>query len=42
MSSLHPPTFQDVLAAHKRVKPYLAPTPLYHYPLLSELVGAEV
>jgi threonine dehydratase len=30
------------LAAHKRIAPYLAPTPLYYYPLLSELVGAEV
>lgn len=42
MSHLQPPTFQDVLAAHKRIKPYLRPTPLYHYPLLDELVGAEV
>ncbi len=41
-SSLQPPTFQDVLAAHKRIAPHLAPTPLHHYPLLSELVGTEI
>jgi threonine dehydratase len=41
MSTPQPPTFQDVLAAHKRIAPYLRPTPLHHYPLLSELVGAE-
>jgi len=42
MSSLEAPTFVDVLAAQKRIEPYLPPTPLYHYPLLSQLVGAEV
>jgi threonine dehydratase len=42
MSSLQPPTFQDVLAAQKRISSHLPPTPLHHYPLLSELVGAEV
>ena len=42
MSTLQAPTFQDVLAARKRIAPYLARTPLYHYPTLSELVGAEV
>jgi threonine dehydratase len=42
MSSVQPPAFQDVLAAHKRIAPYLNPTPLHHYPLLSELVGAQV
>jgi len=42
MSSLQPPTFQDVLAAQKRIASHLPPTPLHHYPLLSELVGAEV
>jgi threonine dehydratase len=36
------PTFADVLAARQRIKPYLRPTPLYTYPALSELVGAEV
>jgi threonine dehydratase len=36
------PTFSDVLAARKRIRPYLQPTPLYTYPLLSELTGTEV
>jgi threonine dehydratase len=42
MTSLQPPTFEDVLAARKRIAPYLRPTPLYRYPLLDELVGTEV
>ena len=42
MPSLQPPTFKDVLAARKRIAPYLRPTPLYHYSLLDELVGTEV
>jgi len=42
MTPLQPPTFQDVLAARKRIAPYLRPTPLYHYPMLDELIGAEV
>jgi threonine dehydratase len=36
------PTFLDVLAAKRRIAPYLRPTPLYRYPALSELVGTEV
>jgi threonine dehydratase len=36
------PTFADVLAARKQIRPYLRPTPLYPYPALGELVGAEV
>jgi threonine dehydratase len=36
------PTYEDVLAARERIAPHLRPTPLYHYPALSELVGAEV
>jgi len=35
------PTFADVLAARRRIAPYLRPTPLYSYPALDELVGAE-
>ena len=31
-----------ILEARRRIAPYLKPTPLCHYPLLSELVGAEV
>ena len=37
-----PSTFDDVLAARDRLGRYLSPTPLYRYPALSELVGAEV
>jgi threonine dehydratase len=36
------PTLSDVLAARRQIAPYLRPTPLYEYPALSELVGAEV
>jgi threonine dehydratase len=36
------PTFADVLAARRRLRPYLAPTPLYAYPSLSELTGIDL
>jgi threonine dehydratase len=36
------PTLDDVRAARERIAPYLSPTPLHAYPLLSERVGAEV
>ena len=36
------PTLGDVLAARRRIAPYLRPTPLFAYPPLDELVGAEV
>jgi threonine dehydratase len=36
------PTFADVLAARRNIGPHLRPTPLYSYPTLDELVGAEV
>jgi threonine dehydratase len=36
------PTLVDVLEARRRISPHLRPTPLYEYPGLSELVGAEV
>ena len=36
------PTFADVLEARRRIAPHLRPTPLYRYPALDELVGAEV
>jgi threonine dehydratase len=39
---LDTPTFRDVLAARGRIRPYLEPTPLRHYPALSAMVGAEV
>ena len=35
------PTLSDVLSARRQIAPYLRPTPLYAYPALSELVGAE-
>ena len=34
-----PITWQDVIAARERIAPYMAPTPLRHYPGLDELVG---
>lgn len=36
------PTFQDVLAAAKTIRPYLAPTPFYRYPALDQLSGAQL
>lgn len=36
------PTFHDVLLARRTIAPYLAPTPLYHYPQLDALLGATV
>jgi threonine dehydratase len=40
--SLATPTFVDVLAARKRIAPYLRPTPLFSYDGLSRLVGTDV
>ncbi len=31
-----------ILQARKRIAPYLKPTPLHYYPMLSDLVGADV
>jgi threonine dehydratase len=36
------PILGDVLAARRRIAPYLRPTPLFSYPTLNELVGADV
>ena len=36
------PTFHDILRAQKTIRPYLAPTPLHHYPMLDKLLNAEV
>src|SRR5438045_1325612 len=33
------PTFADVLAARRRIAPYLHPTPLHHYAALDAAVG---
>ena len=41
-TTLAEPTFADVEDAAQRIRPYLAPTPLRHYPALDRLVGAEV
>lgn len=35
------PTFHDVLKAQAQIRPYLKPTPLYHYPGLTSLLGAD-
>src|SRR5687767_145555 len=35
-------TLADVLEARRRISPHLRPTPLYPYPGLDELLGAEV
>ena len=40
--SLEPPTFADILAAKRRIAPYLPPTALNRYPALDELAGTEV
>jgi threonine dehydratase len=37
-----PPTFDDVLAARERIAPHLRPTPLFRWPALCDLVGADV
>jgi threonine dehydratase len=37
-----PITWEDVVAARQRISPYLAVTPLRHYPSLDEEVGARV
>ena len=37
-----PPTLRDVLQARRAIRAHLRPTPLYAYPLLDRLVGAEV
>jgi threonine dehydratase len=36
------PNLQDVLQAQKRIRPYLARTPLHSYPAINELVGTTL
>src|SRR5947209_13771800 len=36
------PDLAEVLAARRRIEPYLRPTPLYRYPALDMLTGARV
>jgi threonine dehydratase len=42
LPELKEPDFLDILDAANRIRPYLQPTPLRHYPSLDRLVGAEV
>ena len=36
------PDLADVLSARQRIAPYLGPTPLYRYPSLDALTGAQL
>jgi threonine dehydratase len=36
------PDLADVLGARRRIAPYLRPTPLYRYPALDAMTGAQV
>src|SRR5215475_9849624 len=36
------PDLADVLAARQRIAPYLRPTPLYRYPALDAMTGAQL
>jgi threonine dehydratase len=36
------PNFHDVLEARRRIRPYLARTPMYSYPAINELIGTSV
>lgn len=36
------PKLQDVLQAQKRIRPYLARTPLHSYPAINQLIGTEI
>jgi threonine dehydratase len=40
--TLQEPTLRDVLAARRRIAPYLPRTPLFGYPQLDEVLGAHV
>jgi threonine dehydratase len=40
--TLNPPTLADILAARRRIRPHLEPSPLRNYPALDRLVGAQV
>jgi threonine dehydratase len=42
MTDLAVPDLADVLAARERIAPYLRPTPLYRYPALDALTGAQL
>jgi threonine dehydratase len=42
MTGLAAPDLGDVLAARRRIEPYLRPTPLYRYPALDSLTGTHL
>jgi threonine dehydratase len=42
MSDSPVPDLADVLSARQRISPYLRPTPLYRYPALDALTGAQL
>ena len=42
MSFMYVPTFQDVLQAQRRIRPYLVRTPLHRYPAIDALIGTEI
>ncbi len=42
MAASSVPDLADVFAARQRIAPYLRPTPLYRYPALDALAGAQV
>jgi threonine dehydratase len=42
MTGLVAPDLGDVLAARRRIEPYLRPTPLYSYPALDALAGTRL
>src|SRR6266481_5260914 len=42
MTTADIPDLADVLAARERIAPYLRPTPLYRYPALDTLAGAQL
>src|SRR5262249_169073 len=42
MTAYPVPNLADVFAARQRIAPYLRPTPLYRYPSLDAMTGAEV
>src|SRR5215470_13348403 len=42
MAVFRVPDLADVLAARQRIAPYLRPTPLFRYPALDAVTGAQV
>ncbi len=42
MANSDPVSFRDILHARHNLRAYLRPTPMFHYPALDAMVGAEV